>query len=153
MLVERFEDLIYREKFVIYAKKTFVDLLHFFLLIILLNCTNNKAEITQSIKRGEQVYINRCLTCHMANGKGVPDMNPPLANADYLMVDKKRSIRQIIYGAKGKMKVNNVIYNGDMPAQLDITNEEVADVLNYIRNSWGNKGEIVTPAEVQAERE
>lgn len=84
-------------------------------------------------------------------GEGIEDVYPPLAKADYLMADKKRSIVQVLYGASGEMKVNGKIYSLEMTG-FDLTDQEASDVLNYIRNSWGNKGVAVTPEEVNAAR-
>jgi mono/diheme cytochrome c family protein len=108
-------------------------------------------DLKASMKRGEEVYISYCLSCHMDQGQGIEGIYPPVAKSDYLMADKKRSIEQIIRGAKGEMTVNGKKYDMEMPG-FDITDEEVSDVLNYIRNSWGNKGAPVTPAEVKAVR-
>ena len=107
--------------------------------------------LTESIKRGKAVYDTNCASCHMAGGEGIEGVFPPLAKSDYLMANKKRSIQQILYGVKGKIVVKGVTYEGEMPAS-GLTNKETADVLNYIRNSWGNKGAIVTEAEVKSER-
>jgi mono/diheme cytochrome c family protein len=104
-----------------------------------------------SIKRGQEIYIRYCLSCHLDQGQGLEGIYPPLAKADYLMADKKRSIREVLYGVSGEITVNGKKYNLEMTG-FDLTNEEVSDVLNYIRNSWGNKGSAVTPAEVSAER-
>lgn len=107
----------------------------------------------QSIKRGETVYATNCANCHMADGEGIPGAIPPLAKSDYLMKDQRRAIRQILYGAKGEMIVNGVKYNNEMPAQNHLTDQEIADVLNYIQNSWGNKQpKMVTAAQVKPER-
>ena len=108
-------------------------------------------KLQQSIERGQQVYLGNCMSCHMENGEGVSDVFPPLAKADYMMADKKRSIQQTINGVSGEMKVNGKIYNGDMPA-IELTDVEASDVLNYVRNSWGNKGEAVKPEDVKAAR-
>jgi mono/diheme cytochrome c family protein len=108
-------------------------------------------DLKASMARGEQLYISYCLSCHMDQGQGIEGVYPPLAKSDYLMADKKRSIQQILYGVSGEIKVNGKIFNLEMPG-FDLTNEEVADILNYIRNSWGNKGAPVTPQEVQAAR-
>ena len=78
-------------------------------------------------------------------------MYPPLAKADYLMADKKRSIHQVLYGATGEIKVNGKVYNTEMVG-IDLNDQQVSDVLNYIRNSFGNKGASVTPEEVRASR-
>lgn len=109
-------------------------------------------DLKASVARGKDVYSAYCMSCHMEQGEGLEGAYPPVAKSDYLMADKKRSIKQVIYGANGEIKVNGVVYNAEMPG-IDITDEEVSDVLNYVRNSFGNKGVAVTPAEVKALRE
>lgn len=108
-------------------------------------------DLEASIARGQEVYVAQCLSCHMEKGEGIEEVYPPLAKADYLMADKKRSIVQVLYGASGEMKVNGKIYNLEMTG-FDLTDQEASDVLNYIRNSWGNKGSAVTPEEVKVAR-
>ncbi|MCX7638426.1 MAG: cytochrome c [Cyclobacteriaceae bacterium] len=108
-------------------------------------------DLKASIARGEQIYTSYCLSCHMDQGQGIDGVYPPLAKSDYLMADKKRSIQQVLYGVSGEIKVNGKTYNLEMTG-FDLTDEEAADVLNYIRNSWGNKGAAVTPEEVRAAR-
>jgi mono/diheme cytochrome c family protein len=108
-----------------------------------------KFDLKASAARGKEVYTNYCLSCHMENGAGIESVYPPLAKSDYLMADKKRSIKQIRSGISGEIKVNGVTYNSEMTG-FDLSDEEVSDVLNYIRNSWGNKGEAVKPEEVKA---
>ena len=87
----------------------------------------------------------------MEQGEGIEGVYPPLAKSDYLMADKKRSIEQVLYGLTGEIKVNGVAYDGVMTG-FDLTDQEVSDVLNYVRNSFGNKGAAVTPEEVKASR-
>lgn len=108
---------------------------------------NQKFDLKASIARGKDIYMAQCITCHLEQGEGIEGVYPPLAKADYLMADKKRSIHQVIFGVEGEMTVNGKSYNSVMPA-FDLTNEQVSDVLNFIRNSWGNKGEAVKPDEV-----
>ena len=110
-----------------------------------------KFDLKASMARGKEIYSTQCITCHMEQGEGIEDVFPPLAKSDYLMADKKRSIQQVLYGATGEMKVNGKTYNGDM-ASFDLTDEEASDVLNYIRNSFGNKGAAILPADVKAAR-
>lgn len=110
-----------------------------------------KFDLKSSIARGEQIYVAQCMSCHLDNGAGIEDVYPPLAKSDYLMADKNRSIDNIIHGLSGEIVVNGKTYNGEMTS-FDLTDEEVSDVLNYIRNSWGNKGKAVTPSEVSARR-
>ena len=108
-------------------------------------------DLKASVTRGKEIYQAQCLTCHQESGEGLEDVYPPLAKSDYLMADKKRSIVQIIKGATGAMKVNGKEYNMEMTG-FDLTDQEVSDVLNYVRNSWSNKGNAVTPEEVKAAR-
>ncbi|PWT76810.1 MAG: cytochrome c [Bacteroidetes bacterium] len=110
-----------------------------------------KFDLKASIARGKDVYTAYCLSCHMEQGTGVEGVYPPLAQADYLMADKKRSIQQVLYGANMEMKVNGKSYTTPMNG-FDLTDEQVSDVLNYIRNSWKNKGAAVTPGDVKAAR-
>ena len=110
-----------------------------------------KFDLKGSVARGKEIYTAQCLSCHMEQGEGIEDVYPPVAESDYLMADKSRSIEQIVSGASGEMKVNGKIYNGVMPG-FDMTDEEVSDVLNYIRNSFGNKGAAVTAEEVSSVR-
>ena len=110
-----------------------------------------KFDLKGSIARGKEIYSAQCMTCHMEQGEGVEDVFPPLAKSDYLMADKNRSIDQVLHGVSGEMKVNGKVYNNVMTG-FDLTDQEVSDVLNYIRNSWTNKGAAVTPEEVSAVR-
>jgi len=108
-------------------------------------------DLKASMGRGKELYITYCLSCHMDSGQGVENVYPPLAKADYLMADKKRSIQQVLYGAEGEMKVNGQTYNQPMTG-FDLKDEEVSDILNYVRNSFGNKGEAIKPEDVKAVR-
>lgn len=108
-------------------------------------------DLKASIQRGSEIYNAQCLSCHMEKGEGLEAVYPPLAKSDYLMADKNRSILQVLYGVNGEIEVNGVVYNSDMPG-FDLSDEEASDVLNYIRNSWGNKGEAVRPDDVKAVR-
>jgi len=110
-------------------------------------------DLKGSMEKGKEVYAAYCITCHMENGEGIESVFPPLAKSDYLMADRKRSILQVMNGVSGEMKVNGVTYNGEMTS-FGLSDEEVSHVLNYIRNSFGNKdkGGAVKPADVTALR-
>lgn len=108
-------------------------------------------DLKASMARGKEVYTTYCISCHMEQGEGIESIYPPLAKSDYLMADKKRAIQQTLYGVSGEMVVNGVTYNGEMTG-FDLSDTEVSDVLNYVRNSFGNKGGAITPAEVKAAR-
>ena len=107
-------------------------------------------ELEESIQRGSEIYIDFCITCHKGDGKGVKYTFPPLAQSDYLLQNREASIRGIKYGNDGEMVVNGVTYNNTMD-QMGLDDEEIADVMNYILNSWGNSSnERVTIEEVEA---
>lgn len=110
-----------------------------------------KFDLKASVARGKEIYTAQCLSCHQELGEGIEDVYPPLAKSDYLMADKKRSIQQTLRGVSGEISVNGKTYNGEMSG-FDLTDQEVSDVLNYVRNTWGNKGAAVTPEEVAAAR-
>ncbi len=107
-------------------------------------------KLEASIERGSEIYADFCVTCHMENGEGVAYTFPPLANSDYLLQNREESIKGVKYGRQGELIVNGITYNNTM-APLGLEDEEVADVMNYILNSWGNSsGKIVTLDEVVA---
>ncbi len=100
------------------------------------------------IEQGKQVYLQTCFVCHQPNGLGLPGQIPPLAKSDYLMANKERSIRGVLFGQSGEMVVNGKKYDAIMIPLNYLTDEQVANVLTYVRNSWGNSGEAVTVGEV-----
>ncbi|WP_082331895.1 c-type cytochrome [Mangrovimonas xylaniphaga] len=107
-----------------------------------------KSSLQDSIKKGKVVYESFCMTCHMANGEGLPKAFPPLAKADYLMNKRAESIKAIKYGLSGTIVVNGNTFKGSM-APLGLSDKQVADVMNYITNSWGNQNDkMVTEKEV-----
>lgn len=104
-----------------------------------------------SVARGKTVYNSQCVTCHREKGEGIKDVYPPLAKSDYLMANKTRSIGIVVNGLTGQITVNGAQYDGEM-LSVDLPDEQVSDVLNYIRNSWGNKGEAIKPEEVTPQK-
>jgi len=99
--------------------------------------TNQNAELTKSMARGKEIYTETCIACHRGNGEGVKGTFPPLAKADYLTKTTNKGIAAIKFGLKGKIIVNGIVYEGMMP-NPNLGNDEIADVMNYILNSWGN---------------
>ncbi|HNP68724.1 MAG TPA: copper-containing nitrite reductase [Aequorivita sp.] len=100
---------------------------------------------------GKDKYIATCSACHQANGQGIEGAFPPLAKSDYLNADVDRAIDIVLHGKTGEITVNGKKYNSVMTAQA-LSDEEVANVLTYVYNSWGNSKKEVTPAMVQAVR-
>ncbi|MEM9685660.1 MAG: cytochrome c [Bacteroidota bacterium] len=108
-----------------------------------------ETELQKSMQRGRELYTDFCVTCHLPNGEGVAGVFPPLAKSDYLLHNRVQSIKAVKYGQQGKITVNGKTYNTTM-APMGLTDEEVADVMNYILNSWGNTdGKMVTVEEVK----
>ena len=92
---------------------------------------------------GKRSYEANCMACHQSNGMGIAGAFPPLAKSDYLMADTKRSIDVMLNGLSGPITVNGTKYNGVMP-KMAMSDDEIASVLTYIRNSWGNSGDAIT---------
>lgn len=106
--------------------------------------------LQKSTQRGKDIYEEMCISCHLGNGKGLKGTFPPLAQSDYLIKFPNESIAAVKFGQKGKITVNGVEYNGMMP-NPGLSNAEVADVMNYILNAWGNRNKkMVTEKMVEA---
>ncbi len=104
--------------------------------------------LAQSVKRGKEIYSELCVSCHLPNGKGVPNAYPPLNPSNWLTNKRTASIRGVKYGLQGEIEVNGKKYNGMMMSQ-GLDDQEVADVMNYTIQTW-NKGDMVTVKEVAA---
>ncbi len=107
--------------------------------------------LAQKMVDGKQVYMKTCFACHQAEGQGIPNAFPPLAKSDYLNADVDRAIRIVLQGKTGEITVNGKKYNSIMTKQT-LTDEETADVMTYIYNSWGNKKTNVSVNKVQSVR-
>jgi len=105
----------------------------------------------QELINGKEVYVQYCQSCHMEKGEGVEGLYPPLAKTSYLK-NTKKIIDIILNGQLGEVTVNSKKYNTDMPAQSYLTDGQIADVLTYVRNSWGNKYPAITPVQVKGQR-
>ncbi|GLB54181.1 hypothetical protein NBRC110019_32220 [Neptunitalea chrysea] len=115
--------------------------------------THQQTELEKSIARGKDIYTEFCVTCHLPNGKGIAPAFPPLDESDWLTGDRTKAIRAVKYGIKGEITVNGITYNNLMTT-LGLYDDEVADVINYISNSWSNTNtQLVTEKEVQAIKE
>jgi mono/diheme cytochrome c family protein len=115
-------------------------------------CAFAQAPTPEQLQVGKAVYAKNCLSCHMVDGAGVPGLNPPLAKTDWVLGDKKRLINVVLLGLNDPIIVNGDEYANPMPAQPHLSDKEIADVLTYIRNSFGNKASVVTEAEVKVQR-
>lgn len=108
-----------------------------------------RLRLRQYMSEGVQLYKQYCSNCHQMEGTGLAQLIPPLAGSDYLLTDMKRAACIIKNGQSGKITVNGVEYDGVMPP-LGLKDLEVAEILTYIANSWGNKQGLVDVKEVEA---
>lgn len=112
----------------------------------------NYSPLEDSIKRGQGIYMVNCMHCHLSEGQGIEPQVPPLAGTKYLVENKHQAIRQVLHGLEKPITINGVTYTGAMPEQGALSDQEASDVLNYIRNSWGNTAPMITADDVAMER-
>ncbi|HPA01575.1 MAG TPA: cytochrome D1 domain-containing protein [Chiayiivirga sp.] len=102
---------------------------------------------------GEKTYLQNCSACHQPDGKGLAGAFPPLANSDWLKGKTAKEVATtVLKGLQGEVVVNGETYNSVMPAQSHLTDAEIADTINYVLSSWGNKGGKIRASEVAALR-
>ena len=104
------------------------------------------------LERGKKVYATYCLSCHQSDGSGVPKLNPPLIKTKWVLGDKKKLINVVLNGMDELIEVDGEEYENVMPPQSYLKDEQIADVLTYVRNSFGNKASVITAPEVKAQR-
>jgi mono/diheme cytochrome c family protein len=105
-----------------------------------------------SVIRGKIVYSNICIACHMADGGGVAHMNPPLINTTYVLGDKATLIKIVLNGFNEDVQINGQTYSNTMTPHGELKDQQIADVLTYVRKSFGNKASAVTATEVKKVR-
>jgi mono/diheme cytochrome c family protein len=102
------------------------------------------------MSRGKAVYTMNCMPCHQIDGSGVPNMNPPLIKTSYVLGSKVTLVSIVVKGLNKGVEIDGEEYTNPMPAQSNLTDQQIADVLTYVRNSFGNKATGLTLAEVKA---
>jgi len=132
--------------------KTIVTALASLTLLTALAKSEEAFDLKASIERGKVVYMQTCIACHQPTGLGIPGAFPPLAGTEYTQGDSRRMIAMTLKGVNPPLKVKEMTYAVPMPplpTQFPILKDDnkLADVINYVRNSFGNKDEKgVTPA-------
>ena len=104
------------------------------------------------MKRGAAVYARTCIACHQPTGMGLPPVFPPIANAPIVVGNPELPIKFILQGLMGPITVNGMTYNSMMPPVPGVSDAEIADVLTYVRQSFGNQGNPVSADQVKAVR-
>ncbi|MCW3091513.1 MAG: cytochrome c [Ferruginibacter sp.] len=149
-------------------KKTLIVLVSLLVVtaILLISCGSSSTPETSSlapaasfstpelsIGRGEKIYTQYCLACHQADGSGVPQLNPPLKNTAYVLGDESKLISIVMNGFTEGVEINGETYTNPMPAVgANFKDGEIADVLTYVRNSFGNKASAISADHVKALR-
>jgi len=106
-----------------------------------------------TLKRGAAVYARTCIACHQPTGKGLPPVFPSIAGTPIVVGNPELPIKFILQGLMGPITVDGVTFNSMMPPVAGVSDQDIADVLTYVRQSFGNKGTLVTPAQVKAVRD
>ncbi len=106
----------------------------------------------EQMKRGAAVYARTCIACHQPTGMGLPPVFPPLANAPIVTGNPELPVKFILQGLMGPITVNGMTYNSMMPPVAGVSDADIADVLTYVRQSFGNQGSPVTADQVKAIR-
>ncbi|MDR3387298.1 MAG: copper-containing nitrite reductase [Rudaea sp.] len=104
------------------------------------------------IKAGQQLFTGTCSVCHQVNGEGLPGVFPPLAKSRIIAADPKRPIQILLHGLTGKVVVNGKDYNSVMPPMSQLNDDEMANIITFVLNSWGNPGGRITTEEVAKAR-
>lgn len=99
--------------------------------------------------RGKIVYDAYCSSCHQSDGGGVPRMNPPLINTKYVLGDSKQLIKIVLNGLNTPIEIDGEEYENPMASHSYLTDVQIADVLTFIRNSFGNKASVIQPKEIK----
>ena len=106
-----------------------------------------------TLENGKKVYEQNCLSCHQVDGNGVPMLNPPLVKTKWVLGNKKQLIGIVLKGFNDEIEIDGQTFSNPMPSQAHLTDQEIADVLSFVRNSFGNKASAVKVSEVKAVRE
>ena len=106
-----------------------------------------------NLSPGKKIYDEYCMACHQEDGSGVPGMYPPLGKAEYVTGPADELIKVIVFGLEGPITVNGVAYSQEMPAHDYLSDDDIATLVNYIKETWGNKGSSVSAADVKRVRE
>ena len=103
---------------------------------------------------GQQVYERSCINCHKSNGEGIANVYPPLAGSKWVNGDPSIPTQIVLHGLSGEIVVNDVTYNSAMVGWAStLSDDNIANVLTYVRSSWGNKASAVMVEDVKKIRE
>ena len=123
----------------------------FIVILSIIGCSDESIS-QKTMENGKKIYNTYCLSCHMEDAMGVPRLNPPLAGSELLLKEKTKPIRIVLRGSEELKGGTDSEYKNTMMALPSLSDQEIADVLNYARNSFGNKAPKINESDVKNER-
>lgn len=108
------------------------------------SCTN-----ATNYGEGKELYEENCANCHIEDGTGVGELIPPLSKADYLKKTDLDIACIIRYGLKGKITVNGIDYEHEMPPHPKLSEVEITNITNYVHNAWGNQRAFISLEQIK----
>jgi mono/diheme cytochrome c family protein len=134
-------------------QRIYITLVVVFLCIAGASAQSNNKVVAASAARGKTVYLQRCMVCHQADGGGVPKLNAPLDGSSAVNgTDVAKLIKYIVKGFADRVEIDGEFYSNAMPAAADLSDQQIADVLTFIRSNWSNKAGPVSVAQVKQTR-
>jgi mono/diheme cytochrome c family protein len=124
-----------------------------FIIFLFVSGCKDDSISKDTMDNGKKVYATNCLGCHMEDAMGVPGLNPPLVKSELLLNDKAKPIRIVLRGSAELKSEPSTNYKNIMAPLNNLNDQEIADVLTFARNSFGNKAPGITATEVKTERE
>ena len=134
-------------------QRIYITFVVVFLCIAGASAQSSNKLVAASAARGKTVYLQRCMVCHQADGGGVPKLNAPLDGSTSVnSTNIAKLVKYIVKGFNDRVEIDGEFYENAMPAAADLTDQQIADVLTFIRNSWTNKAGPVTTLQVKQTR-
>ena len=134
-------------------QRIYITLVVVFLCIAGASAQSNNKLVAASATRGKTVYLQRCMVCHQADGGGVPKLNAPLDGSSSVNgTNIAKLVKNIVKGFNDRVEIDGEFYENAMPAAADLTDQQIADVLTFIRSNWSNKAGPVTTLQVKQTR-
>ena len=134
-------------------QRIYISLVVVFLCVAGASAQSSNKLVAASAARGKTVYLQRCMVCHQADGGGVPKLNAPLDGSTAVNgTDVAKLIKYIVKGFADRVEIDGELYSNAMPAAADLTDQQIADVLTFIRSNWSNKAGPVTTLQVKQTR-
>lgn len=118
-------------------------------MMVMLLSFNQQKKNPASDDRGKDVYAKYCLSCHQENGAGVPRINPTLRRSAYVLGSKTKLIKIVLLGSDALTDDPDRSYMNPMAPIPNLTDQQIADVLTYVRKNFGNKSSGITPGDVR----